>query len=130
MYLCIYQSIHGLSGLAMHWQKCKLTMGCATPTRAHVQLIASFPWTPVRRTGYSHPQSIHRDVRVGLWNYIRFAAGYRPIPVVAARSLCCSTGHTIAASPLYSPLALESRLDSLLGSLLERATLDKAVLRV
>jgi hypothetical protein len=78
MYLCIYQSIHGLSGLAVYWQKCKLTMGCATRTSAHVQLIASFPWTPVRRASYSHPQSIHRDVRVGLWNYIRFAAGYGP----------------------------------------------------
>jgi len=37
-----------------HRQKCKLTIGCATCTRAHAQLIASFPWTPVRRTAYSH----------------------------------------------------------------------------
>jgi hypothetical protein len=69
------------------------------------------------------------------------AARDRPIPVVTARSLRCCTGHTIAASPLYSPLAIESLLksqlesqletllDSLLGSLLERAALDKATLR-
>jgi hypothetical protein len=70
---------------------------------------------------------------VGLWTYIRFAAGDGPIPVVTAWSLRCYTSHTIAASPLYSPLALESLLenllDSMLGSLLERAALDKAALR-
>jgi len=70
---------------------------------------------------------------VGLWIYIRLAAGDCPIPVVTAWSLRCYTGHTIAASPLYSPLAieslLESLLDSLLGSLLERAALDKTPLR-
>jgi hypothetical protein len=63
----------------------------------------------------------------------------RPIPVVAAWGLLCYTRtvHTIAASQLYSPLALESLLErlldsllgSLLGSLLERAALDKATLR-
>ena len=76
---------------------------------------------------------------MGLWTYIRLAAGDGPIPVVAAWSLRCYTRtvHTIAASPLYSPLALESLLESLLdsllgsllGSLLERAALDKAALR-
>jgi len=62
--------------------------------------------------------------------------GLRPemdILVVTTWSLRCYTGHTIAASPLYRPLALESLLesllDSLLGSLLERAALDKAALR-
>jgi hypothetical protein len=69
------------------------------------------------------------------------AARDGPIPVVTARSLRCFTGHTIAASQLYSPLALESLLenllesllesllDSMLGSLLERAALDKATPR-
>jgi len=37
-----------------HRQKCKSTIGCATRTRAHAQLIASFPWTPARRAAYSH----------------------------------------------------------------------------
>jgi len=35
-------------------QKCKSTIDCATRTRAHAQLIASFPWTPARRAAYSH----------------------------------------------------------------------------
>jgi hypothetical protein len=35
-------------------QKCKSTIDCATRTRAHAQLIASFPWTPARRVAYSH----------------------------------------------------------------------------
>jgi len=62
-------------------------------------------------------------------------AGDGPIPVFAACRLCCFTGtvHTIAASPLDSPLALErlleSLLDSLLESLLGRATLERAALR-
>jgi hypothetical protein len=37
-----------------HRQKCKSTIGCATRTHAHAQLIASFPWTPAPRTAYSH----------------------------------------------------------------------------
>jgi len=63
---------------------------------------------------------------VGLWNYIRLPAGDGPIPVFTACSLRCFTGtiHTIAASPLQSPLALES----LLQSLLERAALERAAL--
>jgi len=78
-------------------------------------------------------------VRVGLWTYIRLAAGDGPIPVVTAWSPRCYTGtvHTIAASPFYSPLALESLLgsvldsllDSLLQSLLERAAFERAALR-
>jgi len=64
-------------------------------------------------------------------------AGDRPIPVLAAWSLHGYTGHTIAAIPLYSPLALQSLLesllksllDSLLGSLLKRAALDKPALQ-
>jgi hypothetical protein len=58
--------------------------------------------------------------------------GWRPEIVLylslLAWSLRCYTGHTIAVSPLYSPLAIESLLDSLLGSLLERAALDKTPL--
>jgi len=66
---------------------------------------------------------------VGLWTYILLAAGDGPIPVVTDWSLRCYTGHTIAASPLYSPLALESLLDSLLDSLLERAAFERAALQ-
>jgi hypothetical protein len=40
----------------------------------YAQLIASFPWTPAQRAAYSHLYSIHRDVRVGLWNYVRLAS--------------------------------------------------------
>jgi len=67
---------------------------------------------------------------VGLWNYIRLAAGDGPIPVFTAYSLRCYTGtvHTFTASPLESPLALECLLDSLLESLLERAALERAAL--
>jgi hypothetical protein len=65
------------------------------------------------------------------------AAGDGPIPVVTDWSLHCYTGHAIAASPLYSPLALESLLgslldsllDGLLESLLERAAFERAALR-
>jgi len=67
------------------------------------------------------------------------AWAYGPIPVVTAWSLRCYTGtvHTIAASPLYRLLALESLLgslldsllDSLLESLLERAAFERAALR-
>jgi len=55
------------------------------------------------------------------------AAGDGPIPVDTAWSLLLYSGtvHTIAVGPLYSPLALES----LLESLLERVVLDKAALR-
>jgi hypothetical protein len=38
----------------LHRQMCKSTIGCVTRTRAHAQLIASFPWTPARRAAYSH----------------------------------------------------------------------------
>jgi hypothetical protein len=66
--------------------------------------------------------------------------GLRPeinLPVFTAWSLRCYTDHSIAVSSLYSPLALESLLkgrlesllDSLLWSLLEKAPLDKAALR-
>jgi len=81
----------------VHRQKCKLTIGCTTRTCAHTQLIASFPWTPAWRTAYSHLLSIHRDVRVGLWNYIRQPARDGPILLFTA---CCDTGnvHTVAAS--------------------------------
>jgi hypothetical protein len=53
-----------------------------------------------------------------------------PIPVFTACSLRCYTGtiHTIAASPLESPLALENLLESLLDSLPERAALERAAL--
>ena len=64
---------------------------------------------------------------MGLWTYIRLAARDGSLPVVTAWRLHCyrtGTVHTIAASPLYRPLALESLLecliDSLLGSLLGR----------
>ena len=73
-------------------------------------------------------------MRVGLWTNIRLVAGDGPIPGFTACSLRCYTGtvHTIAASPLDSPLALESLLyslfDSLFDSLLGRATLYKAAL--
>jgi hypothetical protein len=65
---------------------------------------------------------MHRDVRVGLWNYIRPAAGDGPILVFTACSLRCYTGtvHTIAESPLESPL--KSLIDSPLDSLLESRT--------
>jgi len=58
---------------------------------------------------------------VGLWTNIRLAAGDGSIPGFTACSLRCYTGtvHTIAASPLDSPLALESLLDSLFGSLFD-----------
>jgi hypothetical protein len=94
---------------AVHRQKCKSTIGCATHTRAHAQIIASFPWTPARRAAYSHLQSIHRDVRVGLWNYIWLLARDGPILVF---TVCCytSTVHTIAVSLYESPLAIESLL--------------------
>jgi hypothetical protein len=70
-------------------------------------------------------------MRVGLWNYIRLAAGDGPKPAFTTCSLRCYTGtvHTITESPLESPLALESLLDnlldSLLDSLLERAALER-----
>jgi hypothetical protein len=65
---------------------------------------------------------------VGLWTYIRLAAGDESIPVFTACSLRCYTGtvHTIAASPLDSPLALESLLER---AALDKAALDKAALR-
>jgi len=58
---------------------------------------------------------------VGLWNYIRLAAGDGPIPVFAAILVL----YTIAESPLESLLErlLESLFESLLESLLERASL-------
>jgi hypothetical protein len=67
---------------------------------------------------------------VGLWNYILLVAGDGPIPVFTACSLRCYTGtvHTIAASLLESPQVLESLLDGLAESLLERATLERAAL--
>jgi hypothetical protein len=68
---------------------------------------------------------------MGLWNYIRLAAGDGPIPIFTACSLRCYTGtvHTIAESPLESPLALESLLESLLErAALERAALERAAL--
>jgi hypothetical protein len=57
---------------------------------------------------------------VGLWNYIRLAAGDGPIPVFTACSLRCYTGtvHTFTTS----------LLESLLDSLLERAALERAAL--
>jgi len=67
-------------------------------------------------------------VRVGLWNYIRLAAGDGPIPVFAAIPVL----YTIADRPLESLLEslhesllkslLESLFESLLESLLERAS--------
>ena len=67
---------------------------------------------------------------MGLWNYIRLAAGDGPIPVFTTCSLRCYTGtvHTFTTSPLESPLALESLLESLLDSLLERAALERVAL--
>jgi hypothetical protein len=66
---------------------------------------------------------------VGLWNYIQLEARDGPIPVFTTCSLRCYTG-TIDASPLESPLALESLLESLLErAALERATLERAALR-
>jgi hypothetical protein len=60
------------------------------------------------------------------------AARNRPIPVINYRSVHGYTDHTTAASLLYNMLVLESLLgrlvDSLLGSLLERATFEKAEL--
>jgi len=105
----------------IHQQKCKSTIGCATRTRAHSQFIASLQWTTVWRAVYSHLESIHRDVGVGLWTYIQLADGDGPIPDVTAWSLRCYAGtvYTTAASTLHSPLMLESHL----GSLLERAAL-------
>jgi hypothetical protein len=41
-------------GNEVHRQKCKSTIGCAIRTPAHVQLIATFPWTPAQRAAYSH----------------------------------------------------------------------------
>ena len=92
-----------------HWQKCKSTIGCATRSCPHAQLIASFPWTPAQRAAYSHLLSIHRDVRVGLWNNIWLPARDGPILALTA---CSFTGtvHTIAASLHESPLAIESLL--------------------
>jgi hypothetical protein len=69
---------------------------------------------------------------VGLWNYIRLAAGDGPIPVFTAYSLRCytSTVHPITASPLQSPLELQSLLDSLLETAaLESTALESAALR-
>jgi len=56
-----------------------------------------------------------------LSTYIRLAAGDGPISVFTAFSLHCYNGtvHTISASPLNCPLALESLLASLLESLVE-----------
>jgi hypothetical protein len=62
---------------------------------------------------------------VGLWNYIRLAAGDGPIPVFAALPV----QYTITECPLESLLQslleslLESLFESLLESLLERASL-------
>ena len=68
---------------------------------------------------------------MGLWNYIWLPARDGPIPVCTACSIRCYTGtvHTIAASPHESPLAIESLLNSLLDSLLERAAFERAALR-
>jgi len=73
-------------------QKCKSTIDCATRTRTLAQRLASFPWTPVCCAAYSRLMSIHRVVRVGLWNYIQLVAGDGPIPVFTACSLRCYTG--------------------------------------
>jgi len=63
---------------------------------------------------------MHIDVHIGLWNNIQLVAGDRPIPIFTACSLLCFTGtvHTITASLLESPLALESLLESLLEACL------------
>jgi len=37
----------------MYQEKCKSTIGCSTSICIHVQLIASFPWTPVQSAAYS-----------------------------------------------------------------------------
>jgi len=50
----------------IHRQKCKSTIGCATRTRAHTQLIASFPWTPARRAAYSRHS---RSIEMCMWAY-------------------------------------------------------------
>jgi hypothetical protein len=75
-----------------HRQKCKLTIDCTTRIRSLTQLIASFPWTPARCAAYSRLRSIHRVVRVGLWNYILLVAGDGSILVFTACSPCCYTG--------------------------------------
>jgi hypothetical protein len=90
--------------------------------RAHAELIASFLSTPARRAAYSHLLSIHRDVHVGLWNYIQLAARDGPILVFSACGYT-ATVHTISATPHESPLAIESLLYSLLESLFERAAI-------
>ena len=59
---------------------------------------------------------------MGLWHYKWLSAGDGPIPVFAVFP---GTIYTIAASPLVSPLALESLLESLFQSLLERAALER-----
>jgi len=86
----------------------------------------------VQRATYSHLYSIHRDMRVGLWNCIWLPGRDGPILVFTARSLrsCTGTVHTIAPSLHESPLAIESLLKSLLewllGSLYERAAFERA----
>jgi hypothetical protein len=62
----------------------------STARSTHAQLIGSFPWTPARRTAYSHLLSIHRVVHVRPWNYIQLAAQDESIPVFS--SLRCYTG--------------------------------------
>jgi len=97
----------------LHRQKCKSTIGCAMHTCVHAQLIASFPWTPTRCVAYSHLSSIHSDMHVGLWNYIRLGDLY--LSVLPG----CYTGIVHTLSPLESLLALESLLGCLLWSLLD-----------
>jgi len=113
--------------------KVQIEITCTMHTRVPMQLKHSLRWTPVWCAAYSYQWSIHRDRRVGLCNLIQFVARDWHIPVITVWSHCGYTGYTIIASPLYSPLALESQLESLLdgplGSLHERAMLDKATLQ-
>ena len=121
-----------------------MTIRCTTRTCTHQQFVASFPWTIAEQEAYSHLKSIHRDVSVGLWNFIRLLARDGPIPVFTTCSHCCLTGtvHTITASPHESLLTIESLLwsllesqlnsqlscplNSLLDTLLERAAFERA----
>jgi len=70
---------------------------------------------------------------VGLWSDILCTAEDEPIPVIDFWTPHSFTSHSIASSPLYSPLLLEILLESIRdnvhGILYMRTMLDEAALQ-
>jgi hypothetical protein len=64
--ICVGSGVH-------RRQNCKLTIYCTTTIRAHVQLIARFPWPAVQCTSHIHILSAHRHLRM------RWSMHLRPV---------------------------------------------------